>query len=75
MCRVVTLGSLGGVMVSTLAWNARGMGLIPTLGAIFPLFIKPTTVKTEAGTLRVYILEGSSAGSFPDRAGCFLSKD
>ena len=31
-----TPGSLGGVMVSTLAWNAGNVGSIP---AIFPIFI------------------------------------
>ena len=41
---VVTSGSLGGVIVSTLAQNARDEGLIPILGAIFPIFITPTTL-------------------------------
>ena len=44
MGRVVTSGSLGGVMFRTLAQNARDVGLIPTLGAIFPIFITPTTL-------------------------------
>ena len=26
-------------MVSTLAWNARDVGLVPALGTIFPIFI------------------------------------
>ena len=39
---VVTVGSLGGVMVSTLARNARDVGSIPTLGTILPIFIIPT---------------------------------
>ena len=37
--RVVTLRSLGGGMVSTLAQNARDVGLIAALGVIFPIFI------------------------------------
>ena len=39
--RMVSLGSLGGVMVSTLASNARNVGSIPALGAIFQIFIGP----------------------------------
>ena len=38
--RVMTSGSLGGVMV----WNTRDVGSIPALGAIFPIFITPTTL-------------------------------
>ena len=34
--RVVTLGTLGGEIISTLARNARDVGSIPILGAIFP---------------------------------------
>ena len=30
-------------MVSTLTWNARDVGLIPALGAIFSIFITPMT--------------------------------
>ena len=41
---MVTSGSLGAVMVSTLAWNARDVGLIPALGTMFPIFITPTTI-------------------------------
>ena len=41
---VITSDSLGGEMVSTLAWNARDVGLIPILGSIFPIFIIPTTL-------------------------------
>ena len=37
-------GSLCGVMVSILAWNARDMGAIPSLGTIFTIFITPTTI-------------------------------
>ena len=40
---MVTLGSIDGVMVSTLAWNARDAGSIPALGTIYPVFITPTT--------------------------------
>ena len=38
---VVTSGRLGCVMVITLAWNTRDVGSIPTLGAIFLIFITP----------------------------------
>ena len=42
---VVTSGSLCGVMVSTLGWNARDVGSIPTLVTIFPIiFSTPMTV-------------------------------
>ena len=41
---VVTSGSLGHVMVSTLARNDRGMGLSPALGTLFPIFITLTTL-------------------------------
>ena len=44
--RVVS-GSLVRVMVSTLVWNARVMGSIPPLGAIFPIFITPMTLVVE----------------------------
>ena len=44
MGRVVTSGSLCGVMVSTLDQNDRDVGSIPTLGTIFPIFITPTTL-------------------------------
>ena len=39
--RVVTSGNLAGVHVSALAHNSRDVGLIPTLGKIFPIFITP----------------------------------
>ena len=39
---VVTSGSLGGVMVSMLAWNVRDAISILALGTIFPIFITPT---------------------------------
>ena len=38
---VMTTGSLGGVMVSTLVQNAIDVGSIPTLGAVFPIFVSP----------------------------------
>ena len=41
MDNVVTSGRLGGDMVSTLDQKARYAGSIPTLGAIFPIFITP----------------------------------
>ena len=39
MDRVVALGSAVGVMPTTLAWNARVLRAIPTVGTIFPIFI------------------------------------
>ena len=39
MGRVVTSRRLGGLMVSTLARNARDVGLIPPLGAVYHVFI------------------------------------
>ena len=42
--RVVTSGSLGGVMISTLGWNTRDMGSIPALGTVFPMFITSMTL-------------------------------
>ena len=44
MSMVITSGILGGVMVGTLALNARDMGLIPTLATTIPIFITPTTL-------------------------------
>ena len=44
MSSIVTSGNIGGVMVSTLAWIARDVGSIPTLGTILPIFITLTTV-------------------------------
>ena len=41
---VVTSESICGVVISTLAWNVRDVGSIPTLSMIFPIFITPTTV-------------------------------
>ena len=48
MGRVVTSGSLGGLMVSTLALNARDVGSIPARGALFLIFITPTTILIQA---------------------------
>ena len=43
--RVMTSGSLGGEMVIIPAQNARGVGSISALGAIFPMFVvTPTTL-------------------------------
>ena len=42
--KVVTSGSLCGVMVSILAQNVRDMGSIPTLGTIFPISTTPATI-------------------------------
>ena len=44
MVTVMTSESVGGVMVSTLAQNERDVSLITALGAIFPIFITPTTM-------------------------------
>ena len=38
---MVASGNLGSVMVSTQVRNARDVGSIPALGAIFPIFITP----------------------------------
>ena len=42
--RMVISGSLGWVVVSTLAQNARDIHLIPALGTICDLFITPTAL-------------------------------
>ena len=39
-----TSGNLGDEMVTTLAQNAGDVGSILALGAIFPVFITPTTL-------------------------------
>ena len=44
MGRVLTTESLGGVMVSTLAQNARDVGSIPDLGALFPIYVRHLTL-------------------------------
>ena len=41
--RLVTSGTLGGIMVGTLARNARHVGSIPVVGAIHPIFINLMT--------------------------------
>ena len=43
MSSAVATWSLGGVMVSTLAWSVIDVGLIPALCAMFPIFITPMT--------------------------------
>ena len=42
--RMVTSGTLGGVLVSTMTQNARDVGSIPALGTMLPIFITPTTI-------------------------------
>ena len=42
--RVMASGSLGGFMVSTLAWHAGGVGFNPPLGPVFPFFITTMTL-------------------------------
>ena len=44
MCSLVTSVNLGGVMVSTLARNARDEGSIVAIGALFPISITPMTI-------------------------------
>ena len=46
MGSMVTSGRLGDVIISTMAKNARGVGSIPALATIFPIFITPTTILT-----------------------------
>ena len=41
--RVLTLGNLGDLMLSTLAQNAINVGSIPALGTIFLIFITSMT--------------------------------
>ena len=43
MGNLVTSVCLGGVMVITLAQNARNVGSIAPVGPVFPIFISPTT--------------------------------
>ena len=49
--RMVTSGSLGGIMVSTLARNARDVRSIPTVGAIFPIFLGGVMVSGVGGLI------------------------
>ena len=44
--RVIASGSLGGVIVSSVARTAKELGSIPTLGAIFPTFTLPHDTNT-----------------------------
>ena len=37
--RMVISASLHVIVVSTLIWSSRDLGLIPALGAIFPIFV------------------------------------
>ena len=48
---VVTSGSLCCLMLITLAWKARDVGLVLALGTIFSIFITPTTLVAVAMTL------------------------
>ena len=41
---VTTSGSIGDVMLSTLVSDERDVVSIPALGAMFPIFITPTTL-------------------------------
>ena len=43
---MVTSGSLADIIDSTLTRSARDVGLIPALGAIFPIFITPMRLIT-----------------------------
>ena len=45
---VVISGSLGDVMINTVARIGRDVGLIPALGAIFPIMITLTAVLTDS---------------------------
>ena len=44
MGKVVTSGKPTWCNHSTLAWHASDMGLSPTVGTIFPIFITPMTL-------------------------------
>ena len=48
--RVMTSGSLCGVVVGTLARNVRDMDLIPALGEIFPISITSMTLDPKQAT-------------------------
>ena len=56
MGKMVTSVSLGGIMVSTLAWNARDVGSI--LGTVFPIFITPMIFVSRLGCHSSLLLEG-----------------
>ena len=53
--RVVTSGSLSGLMVCTLARNPRDMDLISALGAIFSISITPVTMVSGQAMRCVFI--------------------
>ena len=59
---MVTSGSLGSLMVSTLAQNARGVGSIPTLGPIFHIFITATSYEASTRSSTLTPPESSVAG-------------
>ena len=50
----MTIGSVGGVMFSTLAQNTRDVASIHALGTIFPIFITP--MRLVAVTMIIYKL-------------------
>ena len=52
---VMTSGSLGCIMFSTLAQNARDVDSIPALGIVLPIFITPTRIPS-----LTYKIEGLS---------------
>ena len=52
--RLVASKSLRGVIVSTLAQNADVS--VPTHGAIFPIFITPTTIVMSLGVIKMGII-------------------
>ena len=51
--RVIALGSLGGIMVSTLLRNAKGVGSNPSLETLFPTCINPTTGRVKPMTYQL----------------------
>ena len=51
---MVTSGSIGGLLVGALTENARDVGFIPSLGAIFPICI--TLIRLVAMTWILYML-------------------
>ena len=55
MGKVRTPGKPSWCNGSTLAWNARDLGSSPTLGTVFPIFIKPMTLV--AVTMILYKLQ------------------
>ena len=69
--RVVTLGSLGVVMVNTLAQDAWNAGSIPALRAIFLILIGPTTVYEELFSKTWPIQNSSLQCQWQLRKSCF----